>query len=385
MAQQIACRLNAIRCVLEQASEDSQRVAISKTQVAALAAMLRQTPHLTAVEMAELSTMACGIGLHPSSLTEALVLFVPEQHARGRRHMQDFCSVADFFTRSDWSRLLEKSTTAQAKTHVIMSRCLLLGLRCPGEPTIKLMCTLAVYVSGEGNQEDPMEFKSKLGDFKRQFKALSNAEKDPGDYIVKLPPSPADLFRLHPLAYSACYSGVGDDTPIATPIDGGALRRLNNSYKCRGAGVPAVTAIARSASSAAQPDAMIQTMMMGFAQLQASQMKMFSQLMGGNMPQQDADCKLTFAERSKKPEHVHLPGPAALHLARDPAQGVANPITHAPGLQLALSSPGFEGNGSAADGSNAASLQRQLAPSNGGSEAQASHMSLLSDCLALIV
>jgi hypothetical protein len=346
---QIACRLNAIRCVLEQVTEENQRKLISQTQVAALAAVMREST-LSPGELAEMSTLTCRIGLHASTLTDALSLFVPAtaQLQTRRRRMQDYCSVCGFFTGSDWSRLLSATTTSHAKAHIIMSRVLRLGLRCPTEPCIKLLSTLSVFVADGTTNTDRVDFKVRLEEFKRMFKALSNLERDPVEYIDTLPPSPADMFRLHSLAYSACYSGVADDTPIGMPIDEDALKRLNNSYKCRGAGVPASTAVLKSAATmgAAQPaDQMVQCMMMGFQQLQQSQMKMFAQLMGNSAPPEEP-VTLTFAERSKRPEQVQLPGPAQRMLPHN-SSGEAHPA-------LADASP----------------------------RAQVSHMSLISDGLA---
>jgi hypothetical protein len=310
MAAIVRARILCMSEVLSNLGGEALLVA-SRTQVAALA----ESPigSLSVVDLGMMSVEICKSNVHPDVLVSALQLFTPKTTpaASTRRAMQNFSTIADFFTADEWS-VLDSEGSSQAKVNTICSRAIKLGLRCPSEPTLKLMSSLLVLVVHGAQPDGEVDLKGKLDAFKKTWKMLSVGEGHPPEYVSTLPASPSDLLRMHQATYQRAYA---DAAPVRCPLSDDELQRLNNCYRCRGGaakpyaamGAMALSTTSRSASS---ESGIMSVMMQGFQMMQKSQMEMFNQMMGSSGRADNAspsNVKLTFAERSKKPEHVHIP------------------------------------------------------------------------------
>lgn len=140
----VRARLEAAKLVLTQAPGDEACVALSKIQLAALKDIV-QGQSLDAGQCASLTELACGCGFHATLLSDVLALFLPSARKtlmRERREMQDYSSFSDFLTETDWQNLLDADAAEQIKLCTIIRRALSLGLRCPREPSMKLLAVL---------------------------------------------------------------------------------------------------------------------------------------------------------------------------------------------------------------------------------------------------
>jgi hypothetical protein len=276
-------------------------------------AALAESPigSLSVVDLGLMSVEICRSNVHPDVLVSALQLFTPKPTAAStRRAMQNFCTIADFFTAGEWS-VLDSEGSSQAKLNIICSRAIRLGLRCPSEPTLKLMSSLLVLVVHGAQLDGEVDLKGKLDAFKKTWKMLSTGEGHPPEYVSTLPASPSDLLRLHTTTYQRAYA---DGAPVRCPISADDLQRLNNCYRCRGSAVKpyaamGATALSTASRGASSDGGILSVMMQGFQMMQKSQMEMFNQMMGSSGRADNAPpVVLTFAERSKKPQDVNIPG-----------------------------------------------------------------------------
>eukprot|EP00929_Paragymnodinium_shiwhaense_P065143 TRINITY_DN32693_c0_g1_i1.p1 TRINITY_DN32693_c0_g1~~TRINITY_DN32693_c0_g1_i1.p1 ORF type:complete len:469 (+),score=110.94 TRINITY_DN32693_c0_g1_i1:2-1408(+) len=270
---------------------------------------------LDAEGMATCAISLSKVGLHSAVLPAALQLFTSASSCTAiRRSLQDFSSIVEYFSAKEWQTLQDASASSQVKQHVIIERALVLGLRCPREPTLKLLSSLhALVTEGEAKvaQSDLLlRFKS----FKKAFKDQANAIADPHSYIALLPKCPSEYRAAYPAMYALAYT---DQQPMRMPIALDSIMKVDASYKCRRGSLseaPAAVGSVPNGACASNPmTSMMQFMMQGFQQMQQAQMKqqaqMFSRLTGQDLS--DDGVTLTFAGRSRRPHAMQLPGIAA--------------------------------------------------------------------------
>jgi len=121
-----------------------------------------------------------------------------------------------------------------------------LGLRCPNEPTSKLINSMWMVLSNPTESLAKQEVSTKLcmlRHTKSAFQAFIKSYPDPASWIAKLPDNPTELLRDHKDMYDKVFK-VGSD-PVPSPIDLTLLLSYNASYGCRGGGrCPTTMAIA---------------------------------------------------------------------------------------------------------------------------------------------
>ena len=220
--------MRSIRTMLEQAPS-CQRPQLASIQADAVIHMASSSS-LTKEERASLSAIACQTGFPDAILQRVLTSFVPKRGSR--RTQQQFEQFIHFLTAGDWEILLDVKTSLSVARVTVFLRLQRLGLRLPKEHTIKLMCSLCLFVTAKGRVEAiPLdERKARLKEFKSEWTKLMATTPDPAHYLEVLPPCAEFMQTYSELARLAYRPG---ETPVACKIDVEHLYDFGRAASCR--------------------------------------------------------------------------------------------------------------------------------------------------------
>jgi hypothetical protein len=240
MDRSIRSRIGAAQTVLADCEIDPcQKQLISRNQANALVELFRKATTLTACERGELMERVLEISFVGDdkcrvmeSLSPVDLVVAPTR----RRQQQSYLTVYEMITLSKWN-LLSSDEPAGLKLEIILLLAICLGLRCPSEPTYKIMTTLWLVMSEPPDKLDTIQkhVKETMYEYvKKEFARLRKRAPTPIVYVDELPASPLDLVNKHPTLYASVY-GAGDRhvPPVACAI----VKRIldvNASYSCRG-------------------------------------------------------------------------------------------------------------------------------------------------------
>lgn len=242
MADSILQRLEAARLVLNGAKNTPSYSSIAKLQAAALCSMIKTSESIEAEEGMTMSTKIQGLRM-PSAdeamLLSALAEKVARKRATVRRSMQDYSSLAPYFTDKE-TQTLQKTrghVTPQAAMHIFFSRATALGCRNPNEPTKQSWASqVGVCCELQMDVVHPLLVDS-WGRFRRRLPS-------PDTWLEVLPPSPSTLKEEQPALYAAAYpdgtepagKAVADEVQAAASC-------LGHSMRGRKRGVPAAAIV----------------------------------------------------------------------------------------------------------------------------------------------
>lgn len=139
-----------------------------------------------------------------------------------------------YFTEKQWESLKDMELPGASKLDMIIRTALNLGLRCPAEPTLKLMASLWMLCSEPDDVLTTMNRFQKLAMYQHVKGTFDTARKraaDPLHYITELPPNAVDYMQLYPEMYTAVFR---DASPCQPQVHVAVLNELNDSYGCRG-------------------------------------------------------------------------------------------------------------------------------------------------------
>jgi hypothetical protein len=288
MDRRIRARIGAAKTVLAQ-YEDApcQKKLISRNQANALVELFRVATTLTACERGELLDLVLEISFVGDdacrvmeSLSPVDLVVAPTR----RRHQQSYLTVYEMFTLAKW-HVLKSTEPAGLKLEIILLMAIRLGLRCPSEPTYKILTTLWLVMSEPPDKLDtiPKHVKETMYDYvKKEFARARKRAPTPIVYLDDLPASPLELFNKHPTLYASVY-GAGDqhDPPVPCAINVQLVLDVNASYSCRGGQTknkPHVPSTVRTLNlddsvSTSSIERFAASMMTGMQQMQQSQQK----------------------------------------------------------------------------------------------------------------
>jgi hypothetical protein len=240
--KQIKIRIGAARVVLDQHSGDAAKHSlISKVQSGALvASILASVADLTAEDRAELANLVVEAnwhGLDGNAILQALIPpKTPDVLGKRRRTSQTFLSLPNYGDADFWMLMKDPAVPSGAKLDGILRLAISLGLRCPTEPTIKLITSLYLLVT-EGPEEviktDSFAKRCSYQHVKHVFDGQRKGAGDPPSWIEVLPENPHQLLKDHEPVYKTVFR-VSVPEVASDHIDVRLLQLVDMSFTCRG-------------------------------------------------------------------------------------------------------------------------------------------------------
>lgn len=146
-----------------------------------------------------------------------------------KRPSQDYVSWPSFCTRRIWQSIAQSPSLA---VEILCQHVNSLGLINASKDTQK---SLAAHAAVAEFPQNPFPVSEAVA--KRVFTAVGKRLKqlykaEPLEYIVKLPPTPAEFLRLHPLTAKAAFSR--DNLPCVCPLHSTKVSDAEHKIQCRG-------------------------------------------------------------------------------------------------------------------------------------------------------
>lgn len=228
--------------MLEQVDGTDTHQLISKSQAAAIIETARQSPGLTAVERAELSTLVANMKwATPEDRTAVLTALQPAEQSGKlpagvrRRSQQDWTAIWCYGDSNFWS-IMQSDANTYSKLAALVELCIRTGLRCPSEHTIKFIASMWVVATHKEEELVVMGDVAKISLMKHAKGVFDNYRKrarEPVEYITELPASPSTLLAEHEALYRAAFpsAAVGPVQPQGFAF--AKVTAFDQSYGCR--------------------------------------------------------------------------------------------------------------------------------------------------------
>ena len=212
-------------------------MAISKAQSFAMVDMIRQA-NLTAVEVSDLAvqaaTLAWADNAHATAVLDALEPKVAPPPKK-RRAQQDFTNLVWYGTEQFWTAFGKPGLVPYARLQILLDFVAGLGLRCPTEPTLKMMTSLWLVASHDKTDLATWDFATKKSFFvhtKSAFDAFRKKLPEPMEYVDSLHADPMVYMRDHGVVWRAAFA---EAVPVQPTIDPTLVATFDASYGCRSA------------------------------------------------------------------------------------------------------------------------------------------------------
>ena len=227
-------RIGCAKSLLSRHADWGDHEHVSKLQRDAILSLLDRIT-LDPEHKADVAAEMSGIQWYGNHGNDILQKMAEEQVIKHkRRAQQDYRAFLSFLTLLVWNWLLDDETSSEAKLGIIITALLQLGLRCPREPTYKLMTSFWIVLCEKKDTRAKMSSgtkKSLLQKVKERFDDMRKNAPDPATHLKSLPDTPEELqARARPL-YNAAYK---DERPVPCRIDWKEVLEFDASYKCRG-------------------------------------------------------------------------------------------------------------------------------------------------------
>ncbi len=121
------------------------------------------------------------------------------------------------------------------------------GLRCPSEPTTKLIASWWLLCSNSDESLEQMDETTKrmmMAHVKSTLDTRRRFSADPLEWLDSLPAAPLQMLQEYPDTFRVAFGSSSQSSPIPCPIDMIKLLSFDQSYGCRGGArhVPAAVA-----------------------------------------------------------------------------------------------------------------------------------------------
>ena len=265
----------AVRDLLQHVSGTSAYSKTLEGQTRSLGAQIESA----SFSVAEAAALAQEIKGLPNSEQEVLLAKLADRinsstssssPVSGRASLQDFTNIVAFFTEETWTCLRDDKVPSNAKMEVLLQAAIKLGLRCPSETSVQVLCAVHLFMS-EGmakalalspacKLEMARSMKSKL----RSTHQLMSAGLPVQGYVTRLPATVEEYKRNYPAWWDFAFQG-GD--PVPNKISISELHKCMSSIPMRGSRADAKTSPSSSsglqlASQPADQGNMMQQMLM---------------------------------------------------------------------------------------------------------------------------
>eukprot|EP00929_Paragymnodinium_shiwhaense_P062665 TRINITY_DN31298_c0_g1_i1.p1 TRINITY_DN31298_c0_g1~~TRINITY_DN31298_c0_g1_i1.p1 ORF type:complete len:574 (-),score=161.36 TRINITY_DN31298_c0_g1_i1:94-1815(-) len=228
----LRARLDAARAVLSALAGRPEHEHMSKVQADAAIASLQGAPAADVADAAAMVLTVPFAAKHSQELMQAIASSsAPAAATKKRRsQMQNMMSATSYFTEAEWAAL-KAAAAAVDKQAIVVNRLLMLGGRCPTEPSLKKLSSLLLLCSGRDPHALTMSEKvSVMEGLKLELKRRVRGADPPEVYLETLPPSPAELKERHPALYQKAYSAA---EPVSCQVDEAQLSLMDSSFRCR--------------------------------------------------------------------------------------------------------------------------------------------------------
>ena len=235
-AMALRARLLAAKYLLEGAAASDE---VSSVQSAAVLAQLQREP-LNAEQAADLSVHILGVPWRCNH--RELIMAALEHKASDRRTTQTkrpsqyFMTFIDFLTKMTWDTQIDPKACPVAKMDGLCTA--LVHLKCsnPNAHTLKLATSLHLFctLGFDSAMSQSQSAKGKVKDYvsKEWHRHRRNVRIDPAHYLLKLPPRPADLQRVHPTIYGEIFNDIYG-YPAQPPIPIAKVVAIYETFGCR--------------------------------------------------------------------------------------------------------------------------------------------------------
>jgi hypothetical protein len=270
---------------------------ISKLQSDALLSELRRIPKLSCEEKASLVNLVLTAGFSHSDTLRISAALTTAAAVSDRREMQDYSTLSEYFTESEWTCLQAEDVSRSSKMWTMFSRAHDLGCRCPSEGTKKLWSICLISLSGRSG-DDPSAKNAVSGEIAASWKKFARAaDKTPhAVHLLTLPKNPGDFQNSYPSEFLAVY---GASSPVATKLTNVQVSAAAFQYTCRRPKGSASSALALcpppAAEGTTQLAVMAKNMMDCMMNMQREQSSFMQMCMGGmgKRPRDDVDIQMT--------------------------------------------------------------------------------------------
>ncbi len=136
---------------------------------------------------------------------------------KGRRDSRNYVAFLEYFSEAMWDGTLNHAVSPDAKLNVMVQHFAWLGLKCPSEPPLKLVCILWIITTTPPTALGAMDATAKMIKFKRCKTVFDHARRkspEPPFWCVQLPNQPVDTLRDFPVLYKRAF---GDRTTPCRP------------------------------------------------------------------------------------------------------------------------------------------------------------------------
>ena len=199
---------------------------------------------------------------HGAKVLEALAEDCALPVRKRRRGAQNYMALVEYFTEPMWDGLMNHAVSPDAKLNVMIQHLTRLGMKCPTEPSLKMMCSLWIILTTPPTALSGMDTATKiikLKHVKTTFDQVRRRTAEPQCWCTQLPDMPAEMLRDFPVLYKQAF---GDHTtPCRPKIQGEVVHSFDLSYTCRG-GLKSMVAFASGAVSQSPPHS-LSTMRVG--------------------------------------------------------------------------------------------------------------------------
>ncbi len=237
MERQIKARLGAAGLVLAQQTDREAHEAISRLQSNAVVELINNA-QLTAEARADIAQLVVAVKWAGRDGQHVLGVLTPSEPLPAkvrRRSQQIWCPMLfHYFTEPQWGTLESTTVEPDGKLDLILKTAASLGLRCPTEGSLKLICSLWVHCTHSPDALDQLGHVDKytlLTYVKRSFDTYRRRLEDPRRYITELPGSTVEYCRAYRNLFDLHYK---ETNPIPCRIPLESLLALDQSYGCRG-------------------------------------------------------------------------------------------------------------------------------------------------------
>ena len=241
MADELLAQLEVVGR-LQESLQGEELTRARHDQCNAFLANLQRVKKFSDEVKGSLLAAVAGVPFEPADKVAVLTLLARIRICGKKRVMQDFLSWPSFGTPKLWQTVADNPTLA---IEIICQHVNLLGLINPTKATQKSIAAHTIVAEGGALAFAVSEAKAEQV-FKAVGKRLKQLYKaEPLEYIERLPASPADLLRLHPLTAKRLFSR--ENLPCACPLASAAVSSIEAKVHCRNSGAESETSASANA------------------------------------------------------------------------------------------------------------------------------------------
>ena len=244
--QAVLDRINATGQLLRAVGVVAGTDAVADEQQRALLQHIGDLPVLTTQQGATVAAAAASMPWAETltrPVLEAIMAKVGTSRVVGRRGMQNYTAVLEYFTEAMWARL-QGTGSDMTKMELMFQHVASLGMRNPSEPTIQILSCMWAAVSLGVEQAETLSMPIKRGLLLQIKTAWNNRKRrlpTPAMWINELPLDPRQFAHQFPGYASQAWRG---DAPVSCKIPQEALQAMKPTFMMRDRGAAARRAAA---------------------------------------------------------------------------------------------------------------------------------------------